>query len=108
MEKRLPGVFANKIEKNLSNNDEVFYSAKNVNKEIVQEKTRKGIVQKNIHQKIKDIFSSERYVYKANVDITTKSGKTSKKIIGQNKTHLITIENELIPITEIVDIDFSK
>ena len=53
MEKRLPGVFANKIEKNLSNNDEVFYSAKNVNKEIVQEKTRKGIVQKNIHQKIK-------------------------------------------------------
>ena len=62
----------------------------------------------NINQKINNIFNSNKYVYKADVVITTKDGKVVKKIIGQNKTHLITIENELIPISNILDIDFNE
>ena len=43
-----------------------------------------------------------------NVDITLKSGIVKKRIIGKNMTHLITIDNELIPISDVIDIDFSS
>lgn len=112
MEKKLPKVFANKIDKSLNNNKDVFYSAKGDNFDVrssdsSNERTFE-VKGQNVNQKINSIFSSPRYVYKADVDITTKDGKISKKIIGRNSTHLITIDNELIPVTDIIDIDFSR
>ena len=52
----------------------------------------------------------EKYgaIYKADVSITTKDGIILKRIIGRNSTHLITIDNELVPISDIIDIDFSE
>lgn len=104
MEKKLPGIFANKIDKPLANNERVAYGAK----EKKEEKTEKSVSTngKNINQKLHDIFASPRYVYKADVQIVTKNGTFTKKIIGQNNTHLITIDNELLPISDIIDISF--
>lgn len=112
MEKKIPEVFANKIGKEFSNNKKVYYSFnKSVNddRSIKNEKKAEKISYKvplNINQKINKIFNSSRYVYKADVNITTKEGVVTKKIIGQNSTHLITIDNELIPVSDIIDIDF--
>ena len=116
MNKKLPGVFANKIDKELHNNDCVYYSSKEsiFDDRSVKEMDKKDIkpmntnLGLNINQKINKIFNSSKYVYKANVRITTKDGEYIKKIIGQNKTHLITMDNELIPISDIIDIDFSN
>ena len=115
MDKKLPKVYANKIDKDLKNNERVYYSHSNTEK-IEEKKQPRTLVEEkykiskdqNIIQKINAIFNSPKYVYKANVDIELKSGKVSKKIIGKNSTHIITIDNELIPISEIVDIDFSE
>lgn len=115
MGKKIPSVFANRIDKELHNNDRVYYSS-SIGSEVIEtkkiesqssDKMQKN-VNLNINQKINNIFNSSRYVYKADVVITTKEGTVVKKIIGQNKTHLITIENELISISDIVDIDFSN
>ena len=38
------------------------------------------------------------------MEIKLKDGTVTKKIVGKNSTHLITMENELIPISDIVDI----
>lgn len=108
--KELPKVFANKIDKNLSNNDSLSYSKnedeiKSSKENISNGKNFKTEV--NINQKLNSIFNSPRYVYKADVEITLKDKKIVKKIIGQNQNYLITIENELIPISEIVDIEFT-
>jgi len=111
MDKKLPRVFANKIDKSLDNNNNVFYSAKSDNVDIRSSDTPEynfELKGQNINQKINSIFSSPRYVYKADVDITTKEGKISKRVIGKNSTHLITIDNELISISDIIDIDFSQ
>lgn len=116
MEKKLPGVFANKIEKNFNNNEKVFcsFNTNNVNDRNSNLNIEKKVDNKNyknalnINQKINNIFNSPRYVYKAEVDITTKEGLITRKIIGQNSTHLITIDNELIPISDIKDIDFTN
>ncbi len=115
MEKKLPKVFANKIDKEIGNNKNVFYSAvgddtdirsdASNNNQDFSDRAKKNLVKsKNIYQKINDIFNSSRYVYKADVEITLKDGVISKRIVGKNANHLITIDNELIPISDIIDI----
>ena len=114
MEKKLPKIFANKIDKSLDNNKNVFYSAEDNDLDVRSDSspgnTERTFVSigPNVNQKINSIFTSPRYVYKADVDITTREGVISKRIIGRNSTHLITIDNELISIMDIVDIDFSN
>ena len=98
--KDLPKVYHNKINKNLNNNKKVYYSYTDT-KENIQES-------KNILQKINDIFSSPNYVYKANVEISLKDKKVTKRIIGRNKNYIITMDNELIAITDIIDIKSLK
>lgn len=106
MEKKLPGVFANKVNGKAGNNEDVYYShgatEKNEDRNVDTAPKLKG---KNVNQKINEIFSSNSYIYKADVKITLKNGTVTKRIVGRNATHLITIDNELIPITDVVDIE---
>ena len=114
MEKKLPKVFANKIDKELKNNEKVYYE-RGSRKELKAENAEKDITKKakipeelTINQKINKIFGSSRYVYKADVQIKLKDGNTvDKKIIGRNRNELITMDNELIKISLIDDIKFS-
>lgn len=114
MEKKLPKIFANPQPKKFDNNEKVYYSKEeseiqlNSGLETTDDKLLRNSESKNIYQKLNDIFSSERYVYKADVVILTKNGKITTKIIGQNRTHIITIDDKLIPITDIEDISFVK
>ena len=98
MKKDLPKVFANKINKKLNNNN--TYSITNK----FEESTRDYNI--DVNKKINDIFKSPRYIYRANVDIKLKDRTIKKKIIGKKNSNLITIDNELIPISDIIDIDF--
>ena len=99
--KELPKVFHNKIDKKFDNNRSVFYSNNNYEENEVKDG-------RSVLQKINDIFSSPNYVYKANVEITLKDKKITKRIIGRNKNYIITMDNDLIPITDIVDIKSTK
>ena len=106
--KKIPKVFANKINRKAGNNENVYYSDHD-NIETSHEDIKDEIkFDKNINQKINDIFNSPTYIYKADVEITLKNGVVSKRIVGKNNTHLITMENELIPISDIRDIKMKK
>lgn len=103
--KDLPKVFHNRIDKKLNNNNNVYYSYnKNTTEELREDNTN----QKTVLQKINDIFSSPNYVYKANVEIVLKDKKINKRIIGRNANYIITMDNNLIPITDIIDIKSIK
>lgn len=102
MEKKLPEIFQNKIYKKLDNNKNIFYSKENNKREDKEESTK--VNELNIYQKINQIFSSPNYVYKADVYIKLKDKEITTKIIGRNKNFLITMDNQLIPITDIIDI----
>lgn len=104
MDKKLPKVFANKIDKPFKNNETVYYD-RNEEKKEEPIKINSALT---INQKINQIFGSSRYVYKADVVITTKNGAFNKKIIGRNRHELITMDNEVIPINEILDIAFKN
>ena len=101
----LPKVFKNNIEKKFNNNNCVYYSCNdnrsNNNIENINDN-------KNIVQKINEIFSSPNYVYQANVEIKLKDKTIKSRIIGRNKDYIITMENSLIPINEIKDIKSLK
>ena len=99
--KDLPKVFQNNINKKFDNNKSVYYSSTDTREE-------KSNENKNIIQKINEIFSSPNYVYKANVEITLKDKKVTKRIIGRNKNFIITMDNSLIPISDIIDIKSLK
>ena len=104
--KDLPKVFHNTIDKKFNNNDTVFYSNKLTKDET--DVNLEKVDSKNILQKINSIFSSPNYIYKANVEIVLKDRKVTKRIIGRNKDYIITMDNELIPIIDIIDINSTK
>lgn len=105
MEKKLPKVFANKIEGKAGNNEDVYCSFDNKEDRTAEAPSKlKG---KNVNQKLNEIFNSFSYIYKADVKLTLKDEVVTKRIVGRNATHLITIDNELIPLTDIVDIEKS-
>ena len=106
MDKKLPKVFQNTIDKDINNNDKYYYSAKKneVNNNTNETAKLKIPKHNNINKKINDIFASPNYVYKANVEVTTKETTITTKIIGRNKSYLITMDNKTIPINNIIDI----
>lgn len=104
MNKKLPEIFQNKIEKPLTNNNNVYYSAKEKSEEL--EEIRSDA--KSIREKINDIFSSPNYIYKANVKITIGNQTINTRIIGRNKNYLITMDNKTILIDDITNIEMDQ
>ena len=62
----------------------------------------------NKKDKINNLFKQTNYVYKINVIITLNNKTIEETIIGKTKTNLITINNTLIPINDIIDIHEKK
>ena len=109
MDKKLPEVFHNTINKRITNNEDVYYSAnKEVGKKIDTKKDITNNNKINIKRKINEIFASPNYVYKANVNIVTNDGIINKKVIGRNQKNLITMDNEKINIDDIIDINIKN
>ena len=88
-----------KFAKKVNNNERVYSSLDNKENYV-----KKDIQGKNINQKINAIFNSRNYIYKANVIIHTKTDTLKTTIVGRNSNYLITNNNELIPIMDILDI----
>lgn len=109
MSKKLPKVFVNKIDKKLENNSLVYYSYhdnKQNFRKIEKEKDLKSDM--SIEEKIMAIFNSPNYVYKATVNIKLVDKTITKQIVGRNLFNIITIDNELIKISDIIDIEISE
>lgn len=108
MNKKLPKLYVNKIDKVINNNDLVFYSAKELKTK--EEKTTSSTLKndtQSIDEKIKALFNSPNFVYKKNATITLKDKTViNKDIIDQNDGKLITIDDETINITDIKDMKF--
>ncbi len=109
MMKDLPKMYHSRIDKDLSNNERVFSTI--YNNDIDIRSNNNYIDNKNnytVEQKIYNIFNSPNYIYKIDVIIVTDKGKIKKRIVGKNKTNLITMDQEYIPINTIRDIYIDK
>ena len=98
MKKKLPGIYKGSVKNNQNQKQSIF------NRMPISKEEKK---EENIDRKIKDIFASPNYVYKADVSIETLDGETLKKtIIGRTNNSLITMDDELIDVSKISKIDF--
>ena len=107
MQRELPKMYQNKIDKNFSNVQKVYSTLYSSKEQIKDEKSDDRQVVSNkysVEQKIYNIFKSPTFIYKADVTIETDDGLLNKRIIGKNRNNLITIDNEYIPIDKIRDI----
>lgn len=104
MNKKLPNVFANKNVNMVSNNKEMYYSKETdgLSNNISLENENIRLIM--IRKKINDLFSSKDFVYKVDVIVTTGEGDKEYTLIAKNNDSLLTINNESIPISEILDI----
>lgn len=108
MKEKLPKVYVNKIEKEIKNNEKV-YSTKQTT-ELIETKKSKESIPVSITQKINKILNTKNHIYKIPVKIKIKDTEEEiiTKIIGKNKTNIITIDNELIAIKKIEDIEICE
>ena len=95
MKKDLPKVYANPIDKDIRNNDNIFYGK---NEEL---KLDRNI---NVYEKINQIFASPHHVYKSNVLVKTKNGELKTTIVGKSGNFLLTLNGEKINMLDILDI----
>lgn len=107
MNNKLPKIFANKIEKKINNNKEVYVSEHNEEEPKKNESKRLTYksINKTITQKINEILKSNNYVYKIPVKIELDNEEIITNIIGKNNKNIITIDNELIKIDKIKNIE---
>ena len=102
MNKKLPNIFVNKNTGIVKNNEEFYYGKDNINNETkIIDNNMKDIL---IRKKIDDIFNSSSFIYKARVIITTKDNYKEYTLIGRDKNKLLTIDNETILISDVLDI----
>ena len=102
MNKNLPKMYHNKINKPINSIQTIYSSMNNLND--IEDSNSIKYSNISIDSKINRIFNSYDYVYKADVTIVTDNDKLKKRIVARNKNNLITIDNEYIPINIIRDI----
>ncbi len=90
-----PRVYANPINKKIDNVQDLFRS----------DKDSRSINPVDVNKKINEIFASRNHVYKSKVRITLKDAVVEKGIVGKTNINLLTLDGNLIRITDIVDIE---
>ncbi len=90
-----PRVYANPINKKIDNVQDLFRS----------DKDSRSINPVDVNKKINEIFASRNHVYKSKVKITLKDGVVEKEIVGKTNINLLTLDGNLIRITDILDIE---
>lgn len=104
MEKKLPKVFVNKIDKPLTNNKSVFYSEKERD-QMVASKPEEKKSEKSMYWQLQDLFRDVPFIYRKEVSITLKDKVLHTKIASYNQTYLLTLDNTKIMLNDIVSIE---
>lgn len=89
MGKELPKIYKCQQNKNFANNESFFYGEyRNKQKKVT----------------VDELFKINE-IYRTNVKLTLKNKVIDKIIIGRTQNNLITYDNEIIPISEIIEIE---
>lgn len=102
MKKQIPKIYVNKIDK-INNNEEVYYSYKDNQKENEIESSVK-MNEYEMQKKIDELFRSNDFIYKKKFHIKTKYEEGDFVIISKSYDYLLTIDGSRIYIDNIIEI----
>lgn len=100
--KKLPEIFVNNINKNISHNDEVYYSYKDDKIEEIH--NAKKVDFNEMQNRINILFKSNDFVYKKKFHIITNKMEGDFEIISKSYDYLLTIDGNKIMIKDILEI----
>ena len=109
-----PKVYANPIDKKIYNNQEVFDSETSVNLEKDVRNDNYLYVEENdyhnlsVIDKIEKLLNRNGYIFNVDVVIKTKLKVYKTKIAGKVNNHLITLDNDIINIDDIIDLEIKS
>ena len=101
--KKLPKIYQAEFNKNITNNKKVCYLKEETENDISNRTNNVSII-----TKIDEIFSGLGYSYNIPLIIKTKDQKYETSLIAKTNNNVVTLENEIIPISEIIDIQQKK
>ena len=106
-----PKIFENQIDKKINNNKEVFDSTREI-LEIINSDRKSingGIINNNdisVLDKITQLINTNGYIFNIGVLIKTKDNQYNTHIASVINNHIITLDNDIINIEDIIDIEF--
>ena len=110
MDKKLPSMYQNNINKTLTNSMKTYYSNKyytkpnNTKYEEKKEDITKPKYEISVKKKIYNIFKNNKYKYVIDVKVVYKDRQEDIKLIGQDNRNIITYDKNKIRIDDIIDI----
>lgn len=88
----LPSVYANKIDKDIRNNDEVFRNDSNVNRRDVRELIR--------------FFDRSGYAERLNVKLVYKDNSSSvERLVLYKNNYFVNLDNKRISLSDVIDFE---
>ncbi len=107
---KLPKIYKNQELKKVKNNKEVFDSLKdkvtkkdiNLKKDSYKKELKKNLTVKD---KIKELVNQDSYIFNTKVKITLENKEIECQIAGIVNNHVITMNNEIIKIDDILKLE---
>ncbi len=113
--KKLPKIFQNEFAKTINNNKKICYlkeeDSTSINKlsSKVEEGSKTSLEDGvSVNTVLNQIFSGIGYSYNIPVTIKTKNRTYHTSLIARTAYHVITLDNEVIPISEIINISIDS
>lgn len=100
--KKLPNIYQGNFPKKINNNKKICYLK--TPEQPFEEKREDRQTPAEIQQQIREIFSSLSHPYTIPVIIKTKEKVYETYLIAKNKNNIITLDNEIIDISDIESI----
>ncbi len=104
--KNLPKIYQAEFTKKINNNKKQCYIK--TEESILKEEPIKQQSPTTVTEKLDEIFSGFGYAYNKPVIITTTIKTYDTHLIARTKKNVVTLENEVIPISEILAIQNKK
>lgn len=96
---KLPKISKIPLKEDISNNQTVYYDRKDS-----QLKPLESLTTQDVKEQLKEIFESIHHYYKVDVEIKTFHHTYNTRIIGKTEREILTMDEDIIPIDEIVSI----
>lgn len=100
--KKLPKIYKNEITKKINNNKEVCY----LKNEQVSDMTHNS--KKDIELTLDEIFNGIGYSYNIPVTIKTSTKTYETSLITKTKNNVVTLDNDIISIEDIISLEITR
>lgn len=105
-----PKVYANPIDKKIKNNQELFDSELYIDNQSLELRSKTfnetdDYKNLTVLEKIEKLLNRNGYIFNVDVSIITKEKKYNTKIAGKVNNHLITLDNDIININDIIELE---